>query len=256
MKEKQQFTITYPCHFSIEINAHSLTYLVLCAIEGHISFEALSIDLFNSQPCENAFRSARSMSGVSSSIVNFTVFDFLRRADKISAIQAIRTEHEAGLPGESLRFPKHHKHGKFANGSTRHSTICSLQYTAVQRIVDNTFRAAYDLIQPMIDHRVLRAKDYETIDGLSGFIRTRFQASKVNQRLSQETYESQLNESNSDQDDDNDTSEDGDEESDGDGGDQGEDEGNDNDVEEQEHVESLEHIVLDSSEISFKGMPI
>ena len=104
MNLKQQFMITTPCHFSIEINAHSLTYLVLCAIDRQIPFGALSIDLLNSQSCESAFRSARSMSGVSSSIVNFTVFDFLRRADKISAIQSIRTEHESAMPGASLRF--------------------------------------------------------------------------------------------------------------------------------------------------------
>ena len=102
MKGKQQFMITYRCYFSIEMNAHSLTYLVLCAIEGHIPFEV------------NALRSPRSMSGVSSSIVNFTVFDLSRRVDKISAIQAIRMEHEAGLPVQFTQtFPgSRRKHTK------------------------------------------------------------------------------------------------------------------------------------------------
>lgn len=41
LKTKQQFTITHPCHDSIELNAHSLTYIVLAAVERQIPFEAL-----------------------------------------------------------------------------------------------------------------------------------------------------------------------------------------------------------------------
>ena len=115
MKFKQQFMITIPCHFPIEIDAHSLTYLILCAIERQIPSEALSIDRFNSQSWESAFRSARAMSGVSSSIFNFTVFDFLRRADKISAIQSIRTEHESAIPRRWANCAKRFSCGLWSN---------------------------------------------------------------------------------------------------------------------------------------------
>ena len=245
MKFKQQFMITIPCHFPIEINAHSLTYLILCAIERQIPFEALSIDRFNSQSCESAFRSARAMSGVPSSIVNFTVFDFLRRADKISAIQSIRTEHESAMPGASLRVPKHHKHGKTTTNSTRDSIDDSLQYHDVERIGENAFHAAYDLIKPMIDQRVSKEIGYETSDGLSSFMRERFRASKLIPKSSQETFENEPDDSKSDPE----------EDEDGEGSDRNEDDVGGTDVEE-EDVESLEHLVLDSSDFSFKGMRV
>ena len=64
-RTKQLFTITHPASFSIDINAHLLTHLVLLAIYGQIPFDALSIRRLNSQSCESEFRSARAMSGVS-----------------------------------------------------------------------------------------------------------------------------------------------------------------------------------------------
>jgi hypothetical protein len=60
---KPSFFISMPALFSIEINAHSLTYLLLLALEKKITDEALQLTLFNSQICEGYFRTARSMSG-------------------------------------------------------------------------------------------------------------------------------------------------------------------------------------------------
>ena len=65
--------------------------------------------------------------------------------------------------GASLRFPKHHKHGKTTTNSTRDSIDDSLQNRDVDRIVHSAFRAAYDLVKPMIDQRALKTKGYETI---------------------------------------------------------------------------------------------
>ena len=149
-KTKQHFTITYPCSFSIEINAHSLTYLVLLAIDGQLPFDALSIELLSSQSCESVFRSARAMSGVSSNIVNFTVLDFLRRADKISALQSIKAEHEYS---SNIRFPTHHKHGKARSGSS--SSLLTFNYSSlrqadIEAIVEEAFAAAHKLVEPLI----------------------------------------------------------------------------------------------------------
>jgi hypothetical protein len=155
-KTKQNFTITNPSLLSIEINAHSLTYLVLLAIDGQLPFEALSIEILSSQSCESAFRSARAMSGVSSNIVNFTVLDFLRRADKISALQSIKTEHEYS---SGLRFPKHHKHGKATSvpsSSSSTFTYSSLRQVDIKTIVEGAFAAAYELIEPLIRTDTLR----------------------------------------------------------------------------------------------------
>jgi hypothetical protein len=276
MKTKQQFTITHPCHYSIEMNAHSLTYLVLAAIERQIilPFEALSIDLFNSQSCESAFRSARSMSGASSSIVNFTVFDFSRRADKISAIQSIKVEHESCMSGVSLRFPRHHKHGRSTSDSNLNSMNSSLKHRDIQQIVEKAFVAAYDLIKPLIDEKVFKRKEYDTIGGLSKFIFKRFHASKLGVRSSQQMFRSQSHESTSDwkgtKDDDEYEDEDVDEdesesESEDEAGENSEHEEEEElheidpsiDTEDKEEKsESLEHIILDSSDASFRGMRV
>ena len=62
-KVKEKSFITRPAFWCIEINAHTLLYIVLLVIDGKLPIEALNTDLFTSQPCENMFRIARSLSG-------------------------------------------------------------------------------------------------------------------------------------------------------------------------------------------------
>ena len=52
--------------------------------------EALRVSLFDSQMCENTIRAARSMSGPFSSVVNFSVREFLQRAEKLAVLQRIK----------------------------------------------------------------------------------------------------------------------------------------------------------------------
>ena len=54
-KIKEQFFITRPAFWSIEINAHTLLYIVLLDIDGKLPTEALNTYLFTSQPCESMF---------------------------------------------------------------------------------------------------------------------------------------------------------------------------------------------------------
>lgn len=44
-----------------------------------------AIHLFSSQPCENIFRDARSLSGIYSTGINFTMMQFLKRIDRLNA---------------------------------------------------------------------------------------------------------------------------------------------------------------------------
>ncbi|CAF5101510.1 unnamed protein product [Rotaria magnacalcarata] len=55
-KTKRDFFITYQSHFSVEINAHSLTCLAVLFSEGQVPPEALNIWLQNSQTCEKLSR--------------------------------------------------------------------------------------------------------------------------------------------------------------------------------------------------------
>ena len=93
-KSMKQLFITNTSFQSIEINAHQLTYIILLVLEEKLPMEALQIFLFNSQTCESTFRSARSMSGTFSSIVNFSVMQFINRAQKLSILNAIKSESE------------------------------------------------------------------------------------------------------------------------------------------------------------------
>jgi hypothetical protein len=252
-KLKQRFTITNPCLFSIEINAHSLTYLVLLAIDGQLPFDALSIELLSSQTCEGVFRTARAMSGVSSNIVNFTVLDFLRRADKISALQSIKTEQEHS---SNLRFPKHHKHGKAANhlpsSSSLSSLYSSLQRADIETIVEKAFSDAYELIEPLIGRDLIKTGEYRTITSLSEFTSKYFKTLKLTTRSSQhqqKVHHDSIEESNSQ--DENEDEEDEEDENDDNGEENEEDEEH-----EHEEEEIISQIVLDSSNASFKGMRV
>ena len=75
-----------------------------------MSEEALHISLFDSQMCENTFRAARSMSWSFSSVVNFSVNEFLRRVEKLAVRQSIKCS--SGLNTNNLAFPRHHKQSR------------------------------------------------------------------------------------------------------------------------------------------------
>ena len=90
----QQFFITKVSYESIEINAHQMIYLVLLVEEKILPVESLQVFLFISQPYESTFRSARSMSGSFSSIVNFSTTQFLRRAQKLLVLNRIKSKSE------------------------------------------------------------------------------------------------------------------------------------------------------------------
>ena len=116
-----------------------------------IPWYVLSIDRFNSQSRENIFRLARAMTGVSSTMVNFTVYDFLRRADKISLLQSIKTENQNSINGNSIRFPNHHKHMKNNDGAVGLTSSNDLiQRHDIERVVNEAFIASRALVEPLI----------------------------------------------------------------------------------------------------------
>ena len=107
----QNSFITKSTFWCIELNAHTLLYLVLLVINRELPIETLNTYLFTSQPCENMFRVARALSGPYSSITNFSVKSFLRKCEKISIINPMKT-HEGQSSSYHLQFPQHHKSDK------------------------------------------------------------------------------------------------------------------------------------------------
>lgn len=135
---KRNLFITMQSLFSLEINAHSLTYLLLLVVEKQVTEEALQVALFNSQMCENYFRAARSMSGAFSSVVNFSVNEFIHRAAKLSVIQDIKCASELNL--NNLTFPKHHKSWRQTNQLSVTSTTTT---PITEKIIEDTVFSAY-----------------------------------------------------------------------------------------------------------------
>jgi hypothetical protein len=93
--------------YSIELNAHSLIYLILLVIEGKLPEEVLGVDRFHSQTCEAIFRSARALSSNSYSGVNFTTSQFLNLVEKLCLLEKIKRQYEQ-TTSPVLRFPTHH----------------------------------------------------------------------------------------------------------------------------------------------------
>lgn len=141
---KQQFFLTSPAICSIELNAHTFTYLALLVIQQDLSKEVLNIDRFNSQTCESTFRAARSMSGPFSTVVNVTVSQFFDRATKLSALNSNKSSNAQQI-APALRFPQHHKHARSSRASTA-SEIPSFSAGEIENIVRRAFNDAKNLL--------------------------------------------------------------------------------------------------------------
>jgi len=133
---KRNLFVTMQTLFSLEINAHCITYLLLLVAEKQVTDEAVQV-IFNSQICENYFRAARSMSGVFSSVVNFTVNEFLHRVSKLSVLQDIKCASELNL--NNLIFPKHHKLWRGTNPSFSTSTTPCI----TEKVIEDTVISAF-----------------------------------------------------------------------------------------------------------------
>ncbi|CAF3394812.1 unnamed protein product [Rotaria sp. Silwood2] len=131
--------ITKPTFWCIEINAHTLLYIVLLVIKRKLPVNALNTYLFNSQTCENTFRIARALSGPSSSITNFTVKSFTKKCEKISIINSIKSR--GGQIGEyNFKFPQHHKVEKEAHDySINPIQHLNLTESDIEKIIQSAF---------------------------------------------------------------------------------------------------------------------
>ena len=105
-----------------EINAHSLLALIIILRDIPLDDKYFSPWLFGSQSCEKTFRSLRSMTGVFSTIINFSMLGFLHRIHKLSIKDKIQSETEKIKHGMS--FPRQEKH-KHKDGIGSHKEISS-----------------------------------------------------------------------------------------------------------------------------------
>ncbi|CAF1375253.1 unnamed protein product [Adineta ricciae] len=162
-KTKRSYFVTYQSYFSMEINAHSLTYLAVLVSEGTLPSEALHTWLQNSQSCESTFRSARSISSISSSGVNFTISQFLSRINKFFMLNDIKTHaHE-----NKLRFPKHHKLSSTLPYASNSSNVMIISKIDIENIVINAFQSAIELFKPINIEEISSSETSISINDLS-----------------------------------------------------------------------------------------
>ncbi|CAF3392878.1 unnamed protein product [Rotaria sp. Silwood2] len=186
---KKDLFITTPAHFSIELNAHSLLAVCLLVSQQKLPHSALSISNYSSQPCEATFRLTRSISGVFSSVVNFTTDQFLKRAGKLSVLTDIENKSESGLLECSLQFPKHHKRRKAnAKKTSASNKIVDLpSYDTIENIIHRSFNDAYNVLSQLEMNTVLQRKKKTTIFEVSSFTRSQFE--KKSKIVSYDEYE-------------------------------------------------------------------
>ena len=90
----------------IELNAHALVTFLINARDNVDSNNVVFLPwLLGSQSCERIFRSARSMSTVFSSVLNFSILGLLRRLHRLN-IQSIL---QADAEKSGIKFPRMEK---------------------------------------------------------------------------------------------------------------------------------------------------
>ncbi|CAF4633583.1 unnamed protein product [Rotaria magnacalcarata] len=156
-----KYFVTRPAYISVEMNAHNLLYLVLLVKQGHLPKQTLiNLHLFNSQPCESLFRDARSLSSTFSTVVNFTVKDFIRRSQKLSILNQFRYNQLE----KDLSFPIHHKHKR------EHLLPSSHQLDEIDTLdVQQLISIAYDQALHLVKHsKLLDTLNEHKINCLNG----------------------------------------------------------------------------------------
>ncbi|CAF1535792.1 unnamed protein product [Rotaria sordida] len=109
---------------------------------------ALNIDVFNSQACKSIFRNTSALSGIYSTVVNFTVHGFLQRAQKLSLLNDIKYKQLHDPSVDKLIFSVHYKH---RNDRQSLSTQCQneIDQLDVEQVIADTHDEAVDIFDDL-----------------------------------------------------------------------------------------------------------
>jgi hypothetical protein len=169
---KSNSFITKPTFWCIEINAHTLLYIILLVIQKKLPVDALNTYLFNSQTCENTFRIARALSDPYSSIINFTVKSFINRCETILIINSIKT-HGGQIGDYQFKFSQHHKLDKEVHVySVNPLKQLNLTEFDIEKIIQNAFESAKSYVTMVNMNELLKNKNLFSLSELNHFIKT------------------------------------------------------------------------------------
>ena len=197
----------------MSLNAHNLLYLVLLVQQKDLPPHALDVHLFNSQSCESIFRNARSLSGVYSTIINFSVHDFLRRSKRLSILNEIKCQQLHDETTNSLIFPVHHKHRKTRGASTmlKQNDIDQLD---VENIIIDAYNKAVLMLDGLDVLNSLKRRGLLDINSLSEFFSRHWNSNSRIHDNSSKPLSKDSNMFETDDDDDEEEEDDDDDESD------------------------------------------
>ena len=168
-RSKSKYFITRPAYLSAEINAHNLLYLILLVQQKQLPPQVLHAHTFSSQSCESIFRNTRALSGIYSTIVNFTVHDFLRRSQRLSLLNDIKFKQLNDGSVNNLAFPVHHKHRH-----DRHSLLTQSQTEIdqidVEQIIIEAYNEAVDILNDLGILNLLKDKHVLDLKLLSEYV--------------------------------------------------------------------------------------
>ena len=121
-----------------------------------------------SPSCRSTSRDTRSLSGTYSTIVNFNVSDFLRRAEKLPVLQRIKCYGETNTT-DRLFFPIHHKH-KQKDDLTTYQNINDIDQLNIEHVIFNAYEAAKELVENLKISRLLKEHNTRELNDLSRYI--------------------------------------------------------------------------------------
>jgi hypothetical protein len=170
-KEKGNCFITKAAWLSSEINIHTLTSIIILVSEGRLPSYALNTHLFSSQPCEATFRSARALTGILSTITNFSVVQFMNKIEKISILNQVKSLEEANDAECSLKFPVHHKSRHKETTTSSSSSNTSLITTDdIEKIIIKAYYQAESIMDSLQLSTILKKNNLDDFKKLSTFV--------------------------------------------------------------------------------------
>ncbi|CAF4188621.1 unnamed protein product [Rotaria magnacalcarata] len=168
---KRQYFMSLPALFSMEMNSHTLVYIALLVMQHQLPEECMNISLFNSQSCERQFRLCRAMSGPFSSIVNFTVHQFIQRVKKLSYLHSIKYQNNNNSNNTdsdaNLLFPKHHKHPESVQPGRNASLSSSVKSLTIEIIEESISKACSNASRLMCEVNLYQHHEIPPLDEMS-----------------------------------------------------------------------------------------
>ena len=156
--------------------------------QKHLPSRVLHIYTFSSQSCASIFRNTRALSGIYSSIVNFTVHDFLRCAQRLSLLNDIKCKQTNDEAVNKLAFPVHYKH-RNDRQSSRIESQTEIDQIDIEQIITEAYNKAVDILEGLEILNVLKNKRVLGLKPLSEHV---FKQLSFHSKMYD--YSSQLNE--------------------------------------------------------------